>query len=428
MGIHLRYLVAYGITLLAVDRFHGCSSENPFERSLYMNSMVDYVNNHPASLWKASLDPTVVSPDRANVSRYRRSIANVDWRDSGLLRAVGYQGQCGSCWAFASSHTFDDYRSIKQSRRQTETSPHHLVSCCRYSSCNGCGGATDPSVAFRFMKNEGIVSDSCKPYSYVDLLRDKSCSRYCNDGTSTSRSEFRLDYYSHVPSTVGSMQKALKTGPLVVSMKIYQDFYHYKTGIYQHYTGLSTNWHLVEMVGYGRERDIDYWICKNSWGPLWGDKGYFKIRAGVNECGIESEGLILSPFGGSRGRPFRKLTNVYLGVSTAASVGSKDVIEAAQFASYEINPFCPEMETGTESGNLTLVRVNRASRKSVAGEELVIMATYQDPGCPSTTTYEMTIFRDLQGKYHLVRSRYVPEENVPKQNVLSKAYDDLERL
>jgi len=32
---------------------------------------------------------------------------------------------------------------------------------------------------------------------------------------------------------------------------------------------------------------VDYWLAANSWTENWGDKGYFKIRRGTNECSIE---------------------------------------------------------------------------------------------------------------------------------------------
>ena len=37
--------------------------------------------------------------------------------------------------------------------------------------------------------------------------------------------------------------------------------------------------HAVVVVGFDhdKERDIKYWIIKNSWGESWGDKGYGKI-------------------------------------------------------------------------------------------------------------------------------------------------------
>ena len=60
------------------------------------------------------------------------------------------------------------------------------------------------------------------------------------------------------------------------------------TGVYEHKTGSFLGGHAIKILGWGVESGTEYWLVANSWNPDWGDNGFFKIRRGVNECGIES--------------------------------------------------------------------------------------------------------------------------------------------
>lgn len=65
---------------------------------------------------------------------------------------------------------------------------------------------------------------------------------------------------------------------------------NYKSGVYVKSPNAKLDGgHAVTLVGYGTEEGIDFWKIQNSWGPDWGEKGFFKIKRGVNECGIESD-------------------------------------------------------------------------------------------------------------------------------------------
>jgi len=68
-------------------------------------------------------------------------------------------------------------------------------------------------------------------------------------------------------------------------MAVYRDFFNYKSGVYRHTSGTLAGYHAVCVVGYS-ERD-QCWIVKNSWGPGWGDAGWFKI--GYGECEMDTK-------------------------------------------------------------------------------------------------------------------------------------------
>jgi len=76
----------------------------------------------------------------------------------------------------------------------------------------------------------------------------------------------------------------LNNGPVETTFTVYQDFFSYKSGVYQHVTGDYDGGHAIKVLGWGTENGVDYWLCANSWNTSWGDNGFFKIKVG--DCQI----------------------------------------------------------------------------------------------------------------------------------------------
>lgn len=64
---------------------------------------------------------------------------------------------------------------------------------------------------------------------------------------------------------------------------------HHKNGTYYEPDCTTKINHCVLAVGYGTDKNGDYYIIKNSWGSTWGERGFFKMaRNRNNNCGIAS--------------------------------------------------------------------------------------------------------------------------------------------
>lgn len=95
-----------------------------------------------------------------------------------------------------------------------------------------------------------------------------------------------------LPTQISKIQTEIMTyGPVEAAFTVYSDFVTYKSGVYHHTTGSQVGGHAIKVVGWGVENGVDYWLVANSWNEEWGDKGFFKIRRGRNECGIEDNML-----------------------------------------------------------------------------------------------------------------------------------------
>ena len=175
-----------------------------------------------------------------------------------------------------------------------------------------------PSAAWYWFESTGIPtggdyddkgeSDTCLPYSLAPCAHYTTNTTYrkcpekdyptprCTERCSNNKyaKTFRED--KHYASRTYSfrsvnaiMQDLVEYGSVTAAFTVYEDFVSYKSGVYQYKRGKALGGHAVEVVGYGEESGTKYWLVKNSWNDSWGDKGFFKIVRGKDECGIEKE-------------------------------------------------------------------------------------------------------------------------------------------
>jgi len=210
----------------------------------------------------------------------------LDWRDNNgdFVTGVRDQAQCGSCWAFGALAPLESRTLIlgNSPGYELDLAEQYLVSCSN-GSCNG----YTLSGTCNFLVTNGTINETCMPYRASDLIY---CGSQCSDWQNQIR---RISGWHWVGNTEQAIKQELQYGPVYVGFTVYEDFNAYGSGVYYHVWGQAVGGHAVAIVGY--DDTANCWICKNSWGQGWGEDGYFRIRKGTNECGMEDEVCTMTP-------------------------------------------------------------------------------------------------------------------------------------
>eukprot|EP00483_Globobulimina_turgida_P001189 UN01191 len=249
------------------------------------------IHGHKGSCLQVPMLETLVEPTTI-VNDGFEAPAAVDWQASGDVTPVKNQGQCGSCWAFASTGALECDYSITKGKL-TSLSEQQLVDCTGSYGNYGCNGGWWYN-SFNYVKAEGgLCSESEYPYT----ARNGNC-KASSCGTKYNQISGDVKV---TPDSDSALGNAVAVGCNAVGIEADQTaFSHYSSGVLTGTCGTSID-HGVLAVGYGTSGSQQYWKVKNSWGASWGDKGYIYIcrNCGKNgnkgECGINMYPYYVTP-------------------------------------------------------------------------------------------------------------------------------------
>jgi hypothetical protein len=225
-------------------------------------------------------------------------LANLPRTYVGYASSVKNQGQCGSCWAFATIGSMEGAYlkrtgapqvkvaldgSIVVSAGAPDLSEQQVLSCNPWGwGCNGGYFAFDMMMASKAGPAgyyPGAVTEAVFPYvadntacalgskpKYVPVVR------WGYVGSSSS-----------IPS-VAAIKSAIYTYG-TVSVGVYADefFQAYTGGVFSDTQTFDSINHAVLLVGWDDAKGA--WLLKNSWGPSWGTNGFMWIKYGTCNVG-----------------------------------------------------------------------------------------------------------------------------------------------
>ena len=277
-------------------------------------------HNHIVTLGRA-VDPKVALP---SYLKYKEA----------LLVPVRTQGDCASCWAFAIADMLADRISLHtRGRVITHLSPQELLSCFMpwFFPCKQ-GGI--PEIALYYAIVRGLLSEKAYPYENESSTKISSCKTgrrmsvmelwnvdagrhekkpervFAKDGSIRSLCD-EPSSQEVIDKNVENMKVEIMTnGPIIGTVHVHDDLYDYDgSSVYE--VGPNAKLlggHAVVIFGWsdaGANTDEvgfqgAYWHVRNSW-LMWPKNlphkhtGWFYVKMGTNESGIESRASCASP-------------------------------------------------------------------------------------------------------------------------------------
>ncbi|WP_407380723.1 Ig-like domain repeat protein [Methanobrevibacter sp.] len=265
------------------------NTQNIISSNTYKNNRAKIENDYYNALgYNLFLGNGNYTPLKGNFSFNGSIPSKYDLRDYGLVTPVKSQKSSGNCWAFTSLAALESC-ILKVTGITHDLSEENMKNVMAYYSDYGWvlttnkGGYDDMGVGY-LVSWLGAVEEDLETFSDYSVL------------SPVINSTIHVQNIVYLTRSNYTDNNAVKEAILkygAVATGIYYSSANMKSNSY-YYSGTSGPNHAVTIVGW----DDGYsksnfkttpdgegaWICKNSWGETWGNKGYFYVSYYDKNC------------------------------------------------------------------------------------------------------------------------------------------------
>lgn len=250
--------------------------------------------------------PLIKSPLPQNTLSVNALPADFWWGNNDDVNYLSWQVNqhlphyCGSCWGQAAASSLADRINIMRNNAfpRVALSVQVLLNCFAEGTCNG-GWGGGP---YTWGHKHGIPEVGCQQYiandpsdyscpaihQCMDCKRNEDGSQNCWAVTNFNR--WWVKEYGTLRGIDNMKKEIFARGPISCSMYVTDKFLkEYTGGIYSEAgVHLFPN-HYVSVNGWGKDATTgqEYWIVRNSWGSHYGENGFFRIKMGSDNLGID---------------------------------------------------------------------------------------------------------------------------------------------
>lgn len=216
----------------------------------------------------------------------------IDWSEE--MNVVKDQGQCGSCWSFASVGSVESCFKLKYNFTIL-LSEQEIVDCTykRPFYMQGCDGGLG-FVGMDYMQSRGVSRSA--EYNYTGTLKSCTAAGKPKPVIINSYQSCSDPWDFDANCTFSDWINLFSQGPMDVCIAANDDFMFYESGVY---VGNCVDDYQLnhEVVAVAYDPVTKTGLFKNQWGTDWGQDGYFNISIDPSKgyqysCGIARNGFL----------------------------------------------------------------------------------------------------------------------------------------